>query len=192
MEKKLLPVFLLTLFIWGCSHPLKNSIADFELQQRDFRVTRISFCSAMEPFYACDSLRILQDEYQKFYAVKMLALKNSRDELAYKLFQADSVYRTIDNQSMKKVFKLQMDAMTVRLDNLDTIRALYQNRPELTQCNYWLEQIAFYSQNDSLLLAYKQCAQVEGYQGTLPRQTIPHYYLFDTTKTQLLGEIRNP
>lgn len=146
----------------------------------------------MEPFYACDSLKILQDEYQMFCDVKMLALKSSREELAYKLFQADSVYRCIDNESMKKVFKLQMDAMTVRLDNLDDIRALYQTQPELTQCNYWLEKIAYYSQNDSLLLAYKQCARVEGYQGTLPRQTIQHYYLFDTTKTQLLGEIRNP
>ncbi|PKP10947.1 MAG: hypothetical protein CVU09_05355 [Bacteroidetes bacterium HGW-Bacteroidetes-4] len=192
MIKKLLPVLLLTLFIWGCSHPLKNSIADFELQQRDFRVTRISFCSEIEPFYACDSLKILQDEYQKFYDDKMIALQNSHEELAYKIFQADSVYRCIDNESMKKVFKLQMDAMTVRLDNLNAIRALYQKQPELTQCNYWLEKIAYYSQNDSLLLAYKQCVEVEGYQGTLPRQTIKHYYLFDTTKTQLLDEIRNP
>ncbi|MGD9991694.1 MAG: hypothetical protein AB7S69_00215 [Salinivirgaceae bacterium] len=192
MTKKLLPVFLLTFFLYGCSHPQKNAIADFELQRRDFRVTRISFCSEMEPFYAYDSLKILQEEYNAFYESKMKALQISSDELAYLIFQADSVYRTIDNESMKKIFKRQMDAMAGRLEHLDAIRALYQSQPELTQCNYWLEQIAYYSQNDSLLLAFKQCAVVEGYQGRLPRQSLQHYYLFDTTKMQLLGEIRNP
>lgn len=192
MTNKLLPAFLLTLFFWGCSQPVKNSIVDFELQQRDFRVTSIKFCSTLEPFYGCDSLKILREEYRAFYDSKMQALQASRDELAYLIFQADSVYLTIDNQSMKKVFKMQMDAMAKRLEKLDAIRELYQNRPELTQCNFWLEKIAYYSQNDSLLLAYLQCARVEGYQGTLPRQTLRHYYLFDTTKTQLLGEIRNP
>ncbi|MGE4288347.1 MAG: hypothetical protein AB7E36_06635 [Salinivirgaceae bacterium] len=192
MTTNYLPALFISFFMWGCSHPVKNSIADFELQQRDFRVTRIELCSPMEPFYSSDSLRIVQEEYRAFYNSKMHDLQTSSDELASKLFQADSVYRTIENESMRKVFKTQMDAMANRLEHLDAIRTLYQTQPELTQCNYWLEKIAYYSQSDSLLLAFRQCAQVEGYQGALPRQMVQHYYLFDTTRTQLLSEIKNP
>lgn len=192
MTNKLLSVLFFSFFLLGCSNAAKNSIVTFELQQRNFRVTGITFCSSMEPFYGCDSLKIVQEEYRAFYDSKMQDLQTSQKELAYKLFQADSVYRTIDNNLMKKVFKTQINAMEMRMEKLKAIQELYENQAELTQCNYWLEKITYYSQNDSLLLAYKQCARVEGYQGTLPRQSVLHYYLFDTTRTQLLGEIKNP
>jgi hypothetical protein len=180
------------LLFTACNSPLKDAVKTYEWQAHELQVKKLRFSGQWKPFYATDSLNILKDEYDIFYATKINALDNYLFQLKTNLEQTEAQLDSIQSPIMLKYFKQAIDGIAYRVKKVEAIKVIYQTQPEKTQCGVWLLKIDHYKQLDSLLLGYSQKAKISGTQGHLSMANLERTYFWSIDKKELLGEITLP
>ena len=183
-----LALFVLTT---SCRYTTERTVVNFEYQHYSCSVTGFISVGAMHPFYAADSLLLLEAEYESFKQQKLEDLDNQRKEVEARIHEITTECRTMPEGAMKRVM-LQMAVGTqARADHLQNLYAIYSTQPEKTQLKVYLTRMEAYRQDSQKLLGYMVPVDFIGMEGSLPKANYQKRYLFDTRKKTIIGVLHN-
>lgn len=185
-------LFLLIIFFVGCDSATKKAVVEYEQNQNYIQVTKVRFQNEWTPFYAIDSLLIVQEQYEDFFLNKIESLDQYISDLKLNLSKSEIELKDITNPVMRELFEQVMNGIAQRIKKIERVKQIYQNQPEKTQCQVWLQKIAYYQQADSLLLGYTKKAQIIGVLGLMEPSVFQRTYFFDVDKKSCLGELTLP
>lgn len=175
----------------SCRYNTERTVVNFEQQQHACSVTGFISVGAMHPFYAADSLLLLEAEYESFKQQKLETLDNQLKELEARIQEITTECRTMPEGAMKRVMLQMAVGIQARADHLQNLHAIYSTQPGKTQLHIYLNRMEAYRQDSKKLLGYMAQVDFIGMEGSLPETKFQKLYLFDTRKKIIIGVLHN-
>jgi len=186
----LFPLFLIMLFLSACLFKQNKLIKNYELSNHQIKVVSIESVDSFRPFYANDSLRILELQYDSLLTEKMKSIENQLGSVILKIENTEKELETIENPLMIAAINSRMKLMIIEKNKIETILSIYQTTPEKTQLLEITNRIKYLKVLQDSLLGYTLKISFIGKQGALPNESYQQNYLFNADKTRIEGIIQ--
>ena len=175
----------------SCNSNIDNIIFDFELVNNHIQVDKLESKGSYIPFYARDSVTILDSHYDSVLSKKLKLLDIQLKEANKKWENADKELKTIKNPLMIKAYGSRVKILKEREKQIEKIIFIYKNSPEQTGLNKIIEKKRFYKEMPDSILGYTITVLFTGKLGALPERTYERGYLFNPDRNKIFGTI-NP
>lgn len=193
MDKRLKSVFAILLFlVTGCQNKMEQAIINFESERYQQKVNEPVLIDEPIPFFASDSMIILEFEANQYLEKKLFSIHNQLQELLKNIEKYQAECDTITHNALKKTMLQLVNDMQKRAKTLEQIYSIYETKPEKTQLQVMYQKINSYKSDSLQLLGFKVCAAFNATQGELPPSNFQKCYLFDPSKKRITGEFTIP
>ena len=180
--------YILLLFVIVSCSTNNRIISKYEQNNNSIKISSIKNISNFSPFYAKDSLNILDSIYKQFYKLKLITLTNQLKQRTEEYDKGLTELKTISNKIMVKVYNERLSYIKEDIDKINNIIYIYNNNHNII-FQQFEKQKNRYINNSNTILGYKLTVIFEGKQGKLPSQLFQHTYLFNKDKTQIITEL---
>jgi hypothetical protein len=181
---------LLLILLFGCKSGINKIVEQYETDNNRIKIVRIIEEEDFYPFFAKDSIAILDSVYLDFYKTKIQSLKNQLNSTIIKYEQGKKELKTIENPIMSKVYNEQLLRIKNDIENIQDIIYTYKNYPEQTGLKIITDKKIIYQNSRDSILGYRKKIEFEGVQGKLPKTKFIKEYLFDRDKNKIIAVLK--
>lgn len=182
------PLILLFLMVLNnCTSSTDRVVLDYELKYNGIKVLEVIGRDKLIPFYAKDSIVILDTLYSVFYETKIKSLNKQLASIVERYDKATDELKAIDNTLMAKVFKSRIVIIEEERKRIKEIIDIYNECPEQTELNSFATKRDYYASTTNKIIGYTTTITFLGIQGYLAQKTFTNVYMFDANKDEIIG-----
>lgn len=173
----------------SCKLNTDRIIENYELETNSIKIAEIVEKNEFIPFYAKDSLEIINTHHDSFLNTKLESLNKQLFEITEKYKVANEELKTIENPLMIKAYGGRVDIIKEDRICVEDIIYIYKNNPEQTQLNQYIIKKNHYSKIANSIIGYKLSVLFNGKQGELIEEVFNKEYLFNINKESIIAII---
>jgi len=183
----LFSLFLIILFLSACHFKQNKLIKNYELSTYQIKVVSIESVDSFRPFYAYDSIRILELQYDSVYKYKLESLNYQLNMLSQKIEKIELEVEAIKNPLMVNAIENRLKLIYIEKESIEKVLLIYKNTPEKTQLSLISERINYLKMVPDSVLGYTLRVNFTAKQGALPLEMYERNYFFNSEKDCVLG-----
>ena len=182
-------LLVLLMVLLGCNHSNKKSIKDWELQHNSCELMSFQTLSSPKPFFAKDSLEILKVALDYLYQQKLNNLSIQIDSAKTALIEAQQEHKKINNPLLKEAYKLGVNRLEYKYNQLLLVDSTYRNHIELTEFQNLRAQQQVYKKHPQDVLGYTVYTEFLGKEGALEKKYYRKTYFLSSDKYTIQAEL---